>query len=67
MLFYVTLKRHKIKLTTTCKTQQANPAAFKTFLNTKDIFISKWIKILQILCDKQRKFSLSADSTRSTS
>lgn len=41
MLFYVTLKRHKIKLTTTCKTQQANPAAFKTFLNTKDIFISK--------------------------
>lgn len=65
MLFYATLKRHKIKLITTFQTQLANPAAFKTFLNTKDIFISKWIKILQILCDKQS--SLTADSTRSIS
>ena len=36
MLFYATLKRHKIKLITTFQTQLANPAAFKTFLNTKD-------------------------------
>lgn len=65
MLFYVTLKRHKTKLITTFQTQLANRAAFKAFLNTKDIFISKWIKILQIPCDKQS--SLTADSTRSIS
>lgn len=63
MLFYVILKRHKIKLMS-FETQDSKPCN-KIFLNSKDRFLfPNEFSVLQILCDKQRKFSLTLDSTQ---